>query len=190
MYLCSQWQHTEIDGYHSCGRNTGWKFPLIEKSKGFVLLTEWKDCAFRFSKSSLEFFRIHIWLTPFLAYAVSQYFWRPSLTAVRICVRIWERGLVEHLAESALYLCLYGFLLILGTQYSLGRSISSSGIQWQKYKSQQNHHLGTVGKTFTGGGGGRGGAWIDFTWPQPSPLVLLICYHEKVRCVYPLESPQ
>ena len=82
---------------------------------------------FRFSKSSLEFFRIHIWLTPLLAYAVSQYFWRPSLTAVRIRVRIWERGLVKHLAEPAIYLWLYGFLWSLGIQYSLGRSISSSG---------------------------------------------------------------
>ena len=24
MCLCSRWQYTEIDGYHSCGRNTGW----------------------------------------------------------------------------------------------------------------------------------------------------------------------
>ena len=97
------------------------------KSKDFILLTEWRDCGFRFSKSSLESFRIHIWLTPLLAYAVSQYFWRPSLTAVRIRVRIWERGLVEHLAEPAICLCLYGFLWSLGIQYSLGRSISSSG---------------------------------------------------------------
>ena len=98
-------------------------------STDFILLTEWRDCAFRFSKSSLKFFRIHIWLTPLLAYAVSQYFWRPSLTAVRIRVRIWERGLVDHLAEPAIYLCLYGFLWSLGIQYSLGTSMPSSGTE-------------------------------------------------------------
>ena len=80
----------------------------------------WRNgyCHVRFSKSSLEFFRIHMWLTPLLAYAVSQYFWRPSLTAVRIRVRIWERGLVQQLAEPAIYLCLCGFMWNLGIQYN------------------------------------------------------------------------
>ena len=54
-------------------------------------------------------------------------------------------------------------------------------------KSQENHRLGTVSKTYYRGE--RGGAWIDFTWPQPSPLVLLLFYYEKVRCIYSLESP-
>ena len=78
-------------------------------------------------KAHWSFFRIHIWLTPLLAYSVPQYFWRPSLTAVRIRVRFWERGLVEHLAEPALYIYLYGFLLSLWIQYNLGKLISSSG---------------------------------------------------------------
>ena len=45
-------------------------------------------------------------------------------------------------------------------------------------KPQQKHRLGTVTKTFTGGRGGDVvGGWgsgtkIDFTWLQPSPLVM------------------
>ena len=37
-----------------------------------------------------------------------------------------ERGLVEHLDEPAISLCLYGFLCIFGIQYIYGKSSSSS----------------------------------------------------------------
>ena len=41
-------------------------------------------------------------------------------------VRLCERVSVEHLAESAMYRCLYGFLCYSGIQYNLGNSRSSS----------------------------------------------------------------
>ena len=41
-------------------------------------------------------------------------------------VRRMERGLVEHLDEPAMNLCLYGFLCIFGIQYMYGKSSSSS----------------------------------------------------------------
>ena len=37
-----------------------------------------------------------------------------------------DRGLVEHLDEPAMNLCLYGFLCIFGIQYMYGKSSSSS----------------------------------------------------------------
>ena len=41
-------------------------------------------------------------------------------------MRRMDRGLVEHLDEPAMNLCLYGFLCIFGIQYMYGRSSSSS----------------------------------------------------------------
>lgn len=73
-----------------------------EESKDLILLTECSDFAFKCSNSSLKYFRIHILLTPLLAYAVLQYFCRNSLTAVKLIVRIRDRGLVEHLVEPAM----------------------------------------------------------------------------------------
>ena len=37
-----------------------------------------------------------------------------------------DRGLVEHLDEPAMNLCLYGFLCIFGIKYMYGKSSSSS----------------------------------------------------------------
>ena len=39
-----------------------------------------------------------------------------------------DRGLVEHLDEPAMNLCLYGFLCIFGIQYMYGKSSSSSPV--------------------------------------------------------------
>jgi hypothetical protein len=61
---------------------------------------------FKFSKSSLEFLRIHTWLTPFLEYAVKQYLWSDSLIAVSSLVSNNDSGLLEHSLEPAMYLCL------------------------------------------------------------------------------------
>ena len=41
-------------------------------------------------------------------------------------MRIMDRGLVEHLDEPAMNLCLYGFLCIFGIQYMYDKSSSSS----------------------------------------------------------------
>ena len=41
-------------------------------------------------------------------------------------MRRMDRGLVEHLDETAMNLCLYGFLCIFGIQYMYGKSSSSS----------------------------------------------------------------
>ena len=41
-------------------------------------------------------------------------------------MRRMDRGLVEHLDEPAMNLCLYGFLCIFGIQYMYGKSSSSS----------------------------------------------------------------
>ena len=40
-------------------------------------------------------------------------------------MRRLDRGLVEHLDEPAMNLCLYGFLCIFGIQYMYGKSSSS-----------------------------------------------------------------
>jgi hypothetical protein len=70
-----------------------------------------KSWDFKFSKSSLEFLRIHIWMTP-------QYFWSDSLIAVSSLVSNKDSGLVEHLLEPAMCLC-KDFLVIL--EYNKGR---------------------------------------------------------------------
>ena len=41
-------------------------------------------------------------------------------------MRRMDRGLVEHLDEPAINMCLYGFLCIFGIQYMYGKSSSSS----------------------------------------------------------------
>ena len=41
-------------------------------------------------------------------------------------MRRMDRGLVEHLDEPAMNLCLYGFLCIFGIQYMYGKSSLSS----------------------------------------------------------------
>jgi hypothetical protein len=58
-----------------------------------------KSWDFKFSKSSFEFLRIHIWLIPLLEYAMEQYFWSDSLIAVSSLVSNKDSGLVEHLLE-------------------------------------------------------------------------------------------
>ena len=49
-------------------------------------------------------------------------------TLLNICkhVRRMDRGLVEHLDEPAMTLCLYGFLCVFGIQYMYCKSSSSS----------------------------------------------------------------
>jgi hypothetical protein len=64
-----------------------------------------KSWDFKFCKSSLEFLRIHIWLTPLLEYAVEQNLWSDSLIAVSSLVSNKDNGLVENLLEPAMYLC-------------------------------------------------------------------------------------
>ena len=76
-----------------------------------MLLHVDKDLDRRDSRSSFEFLRIHISLTPLLEKLVSQYFCRPSLTSVRIDVNKTESGFVEHLADPAIKRCLYGSLV-------------------------------------------------------------------------------
>jgi hypothetical protein len=45
-------------------------------------------------------------LTPLLEYAVEQYLWSDSFIAVSSLVCNKDNGLVEHLLEPAMYLCL------------------------------------------------------------------------------------
>jgi hypothetical protein len=63
-----------------------------------------KAWEFKFSKSSLEFLRIQIWLTPFLYYVEEQYLLSDSLIAVDSLVSSKNKGLVEHLLEPEIYL--------------------------------------------------------------------------------------
>jgi hypothetical protein len=65
-----------------------------------------KNGDFKFSRSSFGFLRIHIWLTPLLAYTVAQHIRSLSFTAVNIFVRSTDRGFVEHVLEPAMNLCL------------------------------------------------------------------------------------
>ena len=99
---------------------------------------------------SLEFFSIHIWLTPLLEWLVAQYLWRPVLIAVKIDVKSWDdKGLVVHLEDPAIKRCLYGHLCNLGVQYKVGRSQSSSLMdtpkdEYLKSSYKKDHAIETI----------------------------------------------
>ena len=61
-----------------------------------------------------------------MEFALSQYFWRPSLTVDSIVVSYLERGLVEHLEEPDIDLSLYGHLCSFDIQNKEARSDSTS----------------------------------------------------------------
>ena len=103
-----------------------WLYKELEKSKYLIFVTWLKVGDLRYFNNSFEFLRIHIWLIPLIEWAVSQYLWRTCLIFVSSFVRRMDRGLVEHLDEPAMNLCLYGFLCIFGIQYMYGKSSSSS----------------------------------------------------------------
>jgi hypothetical protein len=85
-----------------CSRVCGMVVYKVENSNVFMLLQIYWDLELKVSSKSLEFFNIHICLTPLLEKQVSWYFWRPVLTAVKIEVQILERGLVEKLAAPVI----------------------------------------------------------------------------------------
>jgi hypothetical protein len=60
---------------------------MAEKSNVLMLLQAYWDLELKVSSKSLEF-----WISTF------EYLWRPVLTAVKIEVKILERGLVDHFA--------------------------------------------------------------------------------------------
>jgi Leucine-rich repeat (LRR) protein len=78
----------------------------VEKSYVLMLSILEKSQDLKFSKSSFEVLRIHIWLTPLLEYAVEQYLWSDSLIVVSSLVSNKDSGLVEHLLEPAIYICI------------------------------------------------------------------------------------
>ena len=108
IYLCSQWQQNDnilkatvtilMDGT-LVDNFLLFRFQFIVRNscvKNRKILYCWRNeeiVPLHFIKA-LWFFGIHIWLTSLLEYAVLQYFWRPSLTAVRIRIKICERDLV------------------------------------------------------------------------------------------------
>jgi hypothetical protein len=129
MYLVSQSLEMCIFGCHFCLKSN---YIWSEKAEILICCEEllykvWrhlptleKSWDFKFSKSSLEFLRIHIRLTPLLEYAVEQYLWSDSLIAVSSLVSNKDSGLVEQLLEPEMYLCLYGFFKFnFGIQYEL-----------------------------------------------------------------------
>ena len=76
----------------------------------------------------VEFFRIHMLLTPLRLVLVLQYLTNPSFMVLSTLVRRHDRSFVVHLLEPAINLCLYGDLCNLGVQYRYGRFWSSSDI--------------------------------------------------------------
>ena len=102
-------------------RSCGIEVRSVEKSN------VWTDVAVRTSSWSsddnklVEFFRIHMLLTPLRLVLVLQYLTNPSFMVLRTLVRMHERSFVVHLLEPAINLCLYGDLCNLGVQYRYGR---------------------------------------------------------------------
>ena len=68
----------------------------------------------------VEFFRIHMLLTPLRLVLVLQYLTNPSFMVLSTLVRRHDRSFVVHLLEPAINLCLYD-LCNLGVQYRYGR---------------------------------------------------------------------
>ena len=62
----------------------------------------------------VEFFRIHMLLTPLRMVLVLQYLTNPSFTVLSSLVRRHGRSFVVHLMEPAINLCLYGNLCNFG----------------------------------------------------------------------------
>ena len=62
----------------------------------------------------VEFFRIHMLLTPLRLVLVLQYLTNPSFMVLSTLVRRHYRSFVVHLLESAINRCLYGDLCNLG----------------------------------------------------------------------------
>ena len=69
----------------------------------------------------VEFFRIHMLLTPLRLVLVLQYINNPSFMVLNTLVRRHDRSFVVHLLEAAIKRCLYGDLCNLSVQYRYGR---------------------------------------------------------------------
>ena len=84
---------------------------------------------FKFKRSSLELFRMHIWFAPLLAYVVSQCICSSySFTALSI---FWW-GFVEHLLDPAVYLCkVFFFFKVLVS--SIDMVIQMDLSHWQEF---------------------------------------------------------
>ena len=102
-------------------RSCGIEVYSVEKSN------VWTDVAVRTSSWSsdenklVEFFRIHMLLTPLRLVLVFQYLTNRSFMALSSLVRRHDRSFVVHLLEPAINRCLYGNLCNLGVQYRYGR---------------------------------------------------------------------
>ena len=76
----------------------------------------WTDVAVRTSswsndnKKLVEFFRIHMLLTPLQLVIVLQYLTNLSFMVLSVLVRRCDRSFVTHLLEPAINQCLYGDL--------------------------------------------------------------------------------
>ena len=69
----------------------------------------------------VEFYRIHMLVTPLRLSRVLLYLTNPSSMVLSSLVRRHGRSFVVHLLEPAINQCLYGDLCNLGVQYRHGR---------------------------------------------------------------------
>ena len=76
----------------------------------------------------VEFFRIHVLLTPLQLVLGLRYLANPPFTVLSSSVRKHDRSLVSHFLEPAINRCLYGDLCNVGVQYRCGRFWFSSDI--------------------------------------------------------------
>ena len=69
----------------------------------------------------VEFFRIHMLLTPLWLVLMLQYLTNPTFMVLSTLVRRHDRSFVIHLLEPSINRCLSGDLCHLGAQYNYGR---------------------------------------------------------------------
>ena len=93
----------------------------MEKSNVWTDVAVWTSSWLSDDNKLVEFFRIHMLLTPLWLVLVLQYLTNPSFTVLSTLVRRHDRPFVIHLLEPAINQCLYGDLCNLGVQYRYGR---------------------------------------------------------------------
>ena len=89
----------------------------VEKSNVWTDVAVWTSSWSSDDNKLVEFFRIHMLLTPLRLVLVMQYFTNPFFMVLSSLVKMHDRSFVIHALEPAINRCLYGDLYSLGVQY-------------------------------------------------------------------------
>ena len=102
----------------------GLRCKLLRKSNVWTDVAVWKSSWSSDDNKLIEFFRIHMLLTPLRVVLVLQYLTNPLFMVIMVLsslLRRYDRSFFIHSLELAISLCLYGDLCNLGVQYRYGR---------------------------------------------------------------------